>query len=32
MKTTGEYMQILRDYKVKKAVQYGISRIGIVQN
>lgn len=29
MKTTGEYMQILRDYKVQKAVQYGISRIGI---
>ncbi len=29
MKTTSEYMQILRDYKAQKAVQYGISRIGI---
>lgn len=29
MKTTQEYLQILRDYKALKAVQYGISRIGI---
>ena len=29
MKTTGEYLQLLRDYKATKAAQYGISRIGI---
>ena len=29
MKTTSEYLQLLREYKALKAVQYGISRIGI---
>lgn len=29
MKTTQEYLQILKDYKSRKAAQYGISRIGI---
>ena len=29
MKTTNEYLQLLREYKSLKAVQYGISRIGI---
>jgi len=29
MKTTKEYLQLLREYKTQKAVQYGISRIGI---
>lgn len=29
MKTTGEYLQLLKDYKSSKAIQYGISRIGI---
>ena len=29
MKTTQEYLQILKDYKSRKAAQYGISPIGI---
>ena len=29
MKTTMEYLQILKEYKALKAVQYGIVRIGI---
>lgn len=29
MKTTKEYLQMLKDYKSLKATQYGISRIGI---
>ena len=29
MKTTSEYLQLLKAYKQEKAVQYGISRIGI---
>ena len=29
MKTTKENLQLLREYKTQKAVQYGISRIGI---
>lgn len=29
MKTTQEYLQMLKDYKSLKAAQYGISRIGI---
>ena len=29
MKATSEYLQILKSYKALKAVQYGISRIGI---
>lgn len=29
MKTTGEYLQLLKDYKSSKAIQYGISKIGI---
>ena len=29
MKTTGEYLQLLKAYKQAKAMQYGISRIGI---
>lgn len=29
MKTTNEYLQLLKEYKTLKAVQYGISRIGI---
>ena len=29
MKTTKEYLQLLREYRTQKAVQYGISRIGI---
>ena len=29
MKTTSEYLQLLKAYKQAKAVQYGISRIGI---
>jgi predicted nucleotidyltransferase len=29
MKTTGEYINLLRDYKQKYASEYGIERIGI---
>ena len=29
MKTTSEYLQLLKDYKAMKAMQYGISSIGI---
>lgn len=29
MRTTSEYLQILKEYKALKAVQYGISRVGI---
>lgn len=29
MRTTQEYLQILKDYKALKAVQYGIARVGI---
>ncbi len=29
MMTTQEYLRILKDYKALKAVQYGISRVGI---
>ncbi|GHT52380.1 nucleotidyltransferase [Bacteroidia bacterium] len=29
MKTTGEYIEMLRDYKQKYASEYGIERIGI---
>ena len=29
MRTTGEYLQLLRDYKATRAAQYVISRIGI---
>jgi predicted nucleotidyltransferase len=29
MKTTSEYVRLLRDYKCKHAAEYGIERIGI---
>ena len=29
MKTTNEYLQLLKEYKALKAMQYGISKIGI---
>lgn len=29
MKTTSEYLQILKKFKISKAAQYGIIRIGI---
>ena len=29
MKTTGEYLQLLKEYKEKRGMLYGISRIGI---
>ena len=30
MKTTQEYIQLLKEYKQKRGILYGISRIGII--